>query len=122
MVCDDKSELGNVLKSANHDPAKNADVAVQKCMPFGLRNNQKSDKQRKFANVAIQKPRYRKAHPVTFQVPLTNRTVTIGDSESDSEEFAQYYGVIQAKDLGIFCILTAHNNESALGSAFSRFQ
>ena len=112
MVCDVKSELGNVRKSSNHDPSKNVDVALQRRKQFGSRTNDKSDKLSKFANAAIQKPQYRKAFPV----PLTSRTVSMGESESESEDVAQYAGVGQAMDLDNY------RNESVLGSTFSRFQ
>ena len=35
MVCDVKSEVGNVRTSTNHDPAKNIDATVQKRKSFG---------------------------------------------------------------------------------------
>jgi hypothetical protein len=85
MVCDVKSELGHVRKSRNQKPPKNVDASVQRRKQFGPRTNDKSQKPLKFANVAIQKPQYRKVFPV----PLTGRTVSIGDSEDDSEEVAQ---------------------------------
>jgi hypothetical protein len=78
----------------------------------------KPDKPRRFANVAIQKPQYRKAYPV----PFTSRNVSIGESESESEEVAQYAGIDQNMDLVNVRIMTARNKESVLGRAFSRFQ
>ncbi len=118
MVCDFKSELGNVRKSSYHDPSKNVDTSVQKRKQFGPRTHEKSDKFRKFANVAIQKPQYRK----TFPVPLPCRTVSIGDSEDESEKVAQFAGIVQDAYLDNVRIMNARNKESVLCSAFSRFQ
>ncbi len=86
MVCDVKSELGHVRKSSYQEPPNNVDASVQRRKQFGPRTNEKSEKSSKFANVAIQKPQYRKAFPE----PLTSRAVSIGDSEDDFEEVAQY--------------------------------
>jgi hypothetical protein len=93
-------------------------MLVQRCKQFGPRNNDKSDKPRKFANVAIQKPQFRKSHPV----PLVGRIVSITESESDSEEVAQFAGIVEDPHLNSYRILTARNKESVLGSAFSQFQ
>jgi hypothetical protein len=116
MVYDVKSELGNVRKSSYHDPSKNVDASVQRSKQFGPRTNHKSDKSCKLANVAIQKPQYRES------LPLTCRTVSIGDSEDESEEVAQYAGIVQDTYLENVHIMTVRNKESVLGSAFSRFQ
>jgi hypothetical protein len=121
MVCDVKSELGNVCESSNHDPSKTIDASVQRRKRFGQRTNDKSDKRhkpRRFANVAIQKPQCRKAYPV----PLTCRAVSIGKSESESEEVAQYAEINQNMDLVNVRIMTVRNKETVLGSSFSRFQ
>jgi hypothetical protein len=118
IVCDVKSELGNVRKSSYQEPPKNVDASVQRRKQFGPRTNEKSEKSRKFANVAIQKPQYWKAFPE----PLTSRAVAIGDSEDDFEEVAQYAGTVEDTHLENYRILTARNKETVLGSAFSRFQ
>jgi hypothetical protein len=55
MVCAVKSELGHVRKSSYQEPPKNVDASVQRRKQFGPRANDKSEKSRKFANVAIQK-------------------------------------------------------------------
>jgi phage terminase small subunit len=115
-----QSELENVRNSklSYQEPTKNVDASVQRRKQFGPRTNDKSEKSRKFENVAIQKPQYRKAFPV----PLTGRTVTIDDSEDESDEVAQYAGIVEDTHLDNYRIMTARNKKSVLGSAFSRFQ
>ncbi len=105
MVCDVKSKLGHVRKSTCPEPTKNVDASVQRRKQFGPRKNDKSDKPRKFANVAIQKLQFRKSHPV----PLVGRIVSITESESESEEVAQVAGIVEDTHLNNYRILTTKN-------------
>ena len=89
MVCDVKSELGLVRKSTSSSPTKNVDAPVQRRKQFGQRNNDKSEKPRKFANIAIQKPHNRKSYPI----PLVGR---IGKYLFFSENFGffEFFSII----------------------------
>jgi hypothetical protein len=118
LVGDVKSELGLVRKSTSSEYTKNVEAPVQRRKQFGQRNNDKSEKQRKFANIAIQKPPTRKSHPI----PLVGRIVSIVESDDDTDQAAQFAGVVEDTHLDNYRIMTAHNKETVLGSAFSRFQ
>jgi hypothetical protein len=95
-----KSELGLVRKSTSSEYTKNVDAPVQRRKQFGQRNNDKSEKPRKFANVAIQKPQNRKSYPA----PLVGRIVSIAETESDPEEVAQFAGIVEDKHLSNYRI------------------
>jgi hypothetical protein len=117
MMCDVKSEVGNVRKFSHHDPPKDADASVQKRKQFESCTNDNSDKSRKFANVAIQKPRDRKP----YRTSLLNKTVNIQDSGYEYEELTQFADIIRNQGLDHFRTLPAQTNESALVVHFSRF-
>jgi hypothetical protein len=120
LVGDIKSELGLVRKSTSSEHTNNVEAPVQRRKQSGQRNNDKSDKQRKFANIAIQKPHNRKSHPI----PPVGRIVSVIESDDEpAEEVAQFAGVVEdVEPLHNIRIMTAHNKETVLGSAFSRFQ
>jgi hypothetical protein len=119
LVGDVKSELGLVRKSTSSEYTKNVEASVQRRKQFGQRNNDRSDKKGKFANIAIQKPQNRKSHPI----PLVGRVLSVIESDDEpDEEVAQFAGIVEDQHLDNYRIMTAHNKETVLGSAFSRFQ
>ena len=121
LVGDVKSELGYVRKFTNPEYTKNVEANVQRRKQPGQRNNENPTKQRsKFANVAIQKPQNRKSYPI----PLVGRVLTAVESDDEAvEEVAQLAEIVKDIEPPFnIRIMTAHNKESVLGSAFSRFQ
>ena len=114
-ICYIKSEVRNFWKALNgNDAAKNVEATIQKRKPFGPCNNDKHEKPPKFANTAIQKN-------VSRSYPLSSRIATMTEFDGNYDEVTAFAGIIQKITLYNDRILTAQNNESALGSVFSRF-
>ena len=70
---------------------------------------------------AIRKRGNSEKGPKSSSYTSSLRIVTIAQSDGDSGEVSRFAGIVQKPSLNSDHILTEQNNESALGSAFSRF-
>jgi hypothetical protein len=114
-----KSDMGTVKKILNiSDGTKTVD-SVYPRQKTGYRVNEKQEKTRKrFAGAAIAKgTKVPKKYASSVPQPLTSRVVTIEQSDSDSEQSAQFAGIQQRYNYVVpdYRILTADHNETVLG-------
>ncbi len=113
---DFKSDMGTVKKILNiSDGIKSVDSAYSR-QKTGYRFNEKREKTKsRFAGAIAKIPKVK--HTSSVPQPLTSRRVTIAQSDSDSEQSAQFAGIQEQHEFGVpdYRILSAGHNENALG-------
>jgi hypothetical protein len=114
-----KSDMGTGKKILNiSDGAKAAD-AVHLKHKQGYRASEKREKKKKsrFAGAAAKGTRVPRQSTSSAPQPLTSRVVTIGQSDSDSDQSAQLAGIQQQHKYVVpdYRILTVDHNETVLG-------
>ncbi len=113
-----KSDMGTVKKILNiSDGTKTVD-AVYPRQKTGYRVNEKREKTKsRFAGAIAKGPKVPKKYASSVPQPLTSRVVTFEQSDSDSEQSAQFAGIQQQYKHVVpdYHILTADHNETVLG-------